>query len=343
MLTSKPAKADGLLVSQHDRKLRAFFRLISEMIEAAQSKEDLVAVINHTNTAGGSLKFEHHRLKLLSLVCCLCAAATEVFSVEIYTQWQCSAIPFTVFFACCTVVLLIYMLLENAEVSFLSQRLYLRALLFDNGLHELKAELPALERQLFSDYYEFRRGDISREITAGYKGYYQGGTHSFDYTFYQFHYINLEKKKSASDHYRYGIVLNFRFVCRLTIAGKAITGVKGKCYRTPSCLFNQHFKVFAHDEMVAARFLKSSVVLAFEEITTVFKSLNLEFNRTGGLCMSFDNKEVVDGKPQYDFNAPGEFKHEIRAFNPLHELHTALEFIHALMVFSDNNFWEDNR
>lgn len=354
MSTSEQTKTGGVLTTPHDQKLTALLQQISHKVEAAQSKDDLIATIAQVKDFGGPLKFKHSRHKLLALIAGLIAAVTGLFADEIYAQWHHSTTPFTIFFALCTAGLLFYMWRKSASVHSLAKRLYLRALLFDNHLRELTSEISILESRLFADYAEFRRGNYSRKITEGYEGHYQGDTHAFDYAFYHFHYVDQRtetetdskgntKTRTVYDHYdRYGIALDFRLVRQLAITGKAISGFKGERYKPSSNRFNRLFKVAAGDEMAAARFLQPAVVLACEEAATHFKVLNLEFNGDGGLCMSFDNNKVVYGEPQYDFNAPDGFMREVGTVNVLPELRAALEFIHTLMVFSDNNFRKDN-
>lgn len=354
MSTSEQTQSGGILTTPHDQKLTALLQQISQKIEAAQSKDDLIAAISQVKAFDGPLKFKHSRYKLLALICALIAAVTGFFADEIYLQWLHSATPFTIFFALCTVGLLFYMRRKSASVHSLAKRLYLRALLFDNHLRELTSELPLLESRLFTQYFEFRRGNYSRKITAGYEGNYQGKTHTFDYAFYHFHYVDQRtetetdskgntKTRTVYDHYdRYGIALDFRLARQLAITSKAIGGFKGERYKPSSNRFNRLFKVVAGDEMTAARFLKPAVVLACEEAADHFKALNLEFSGDAGLCMSFDNNKVVSGEPQYDFNSSDGFIREVGEENLLPELHTALDFIHTLMVFSDNNFRKDN-
>lgn len=354
MSTSEQTQSGGILTTPHDQKLTALLQQISHEIEAAQSKDDLIAAIGQVKDFGAPLKFKHSRYKLLALICGLIAAVTGLFADEIFAQWHHSTTPFTIFFALCTAGLLFYMRRKSASVHSLAKRLYLRALLFDNHLRELTSDLPLLESRLFADYFEFRRGNYSRKITEGYEGHYQGETHTFDYAFYHFHYVDQRtetetdskgntKTRTVYDHYdRYGIALDFRLARQLAITGKAIGGFKGERYKPSSNRFNRLFKVVAGDEMAAARFLQPAVVLACEEVATHFKALNLEFNDTAGLCMSFDNNKVVSGEPQYDFNSPDGFMREVGEVNLLPELRAALDFIHTLMVFSDNNFRKDN-
>ncbi|WP_375709322.1 DUF3137 domain-containing protein [Escherichia coli] len=198
-----------------------------------------------------------------------------------------------------------FMCWENVDVQSISRRLFFRALLFDNKLKEITSEFVPIESRLFNNYCEFNRGNYSRSITEGYTGRYQGNTYAFDYIFYHFHYVDKRTERITDSegrstfqtfhyHYdRYGIELDFRLVRLLAITSKSIYGFDGKRYKTSSNRFNRHFRVITGDEMTAARFLKPAVVLVCEEITNKFRELNLEFNKQGGLIMSFDNKKVL--------------------------------------------------
>lgn len=354
MLKPEQIKPGGFLTTIHDQKLTELLHQISRNIEMAQSKDELIAIISHVKSFGGPLKFRHSRYKLLALFTGLITLATGLFSDDFYIKFHYQSTAFTIFFALCTVALIFFMWRKSARVRSLAERLYLRALLFDNQLYELTSELSSFESQLFNDYCEFRRGNYSRKIKKGYRGNYKGSLHTFDYTVYHFHYVDKRTKyvtgsngntraRTVYDHYnRYGIALEFRFVSLLAITGKSISGFKGKCYKTSSNQFNRLFKVVAQDDMVAARFLMPAVVLACEEAANEFESLNLEFSSVAGLCMSFEDGDVVYGDSQFDFNSPDDFMCEVREYNSLPKLRAALEFIHTLMMYSDNNFRKDN-
>lgn len=354
MLKPEQIKPSGFLTSIHDQKLTELLNQISRNIEMAQSKDELIAIIGLVKSFGAPLKFSHSRYKFLALFTGLIALTTGLFSDEFYLKFHYQSTAFTVFFALCTAALVFFMWRKSSRVRSLAERLYLRALLFDNQLYELTSELSLFKSQLFNDYCEFRRGNYSREIKKGYRGNYKGTLHTFDYTVYHFHYVDKRtetetdskghtRTRTVYDHYnRYGIALEFRFVSQLAITGKSISGFKGKRYKTSSNHFNRLFKVVAQDEMVAARFLMPAVVLSCEEAANEFESLNLEFSSVAGLCMSFEDDNVVYGDPQFDFNSPDDFMCEVREYNSLPKLRTALEFIHTLMMFSDNNFRKDN-
>lgn len=355
MLISKLTKARNALTTEHDRKLSEFLQQISLAVETAQTKDELISVINQVKAFGSPLKFKHSRYKLLAVTTGFVATVTGVFSDKIYAQWNYSTEPLSVLFAFFTMTLIFFMCRENVDVQSISRRLFFRALLFDKKLKEITSEFVPIESRLFNNYCEFNRGNYSRSITEGYTGRYQGNTYAFDYIFYHFHYVDKRTERITDSegrstfqtfhyHYdRYGIELDFRLVRLLAITSKSICGFDGKRYKTSSNRFNRHFRVITGDEMTAARFLKPAVVLVCEEITNKFRELNLEFNKQGGLIMSFDNKKVLHKTRQFDLNYPDEFTHEVSENNSLPELYAALEFIHTLMLFSDNNFKEGNK
>lgn len=351
MFISKLIKAKSVLTTEHDRNLSEFIQKISLAVETAQTKDELISVIDQVKAFGHPLRFKHSRYKLLAVITSFIAIVTRLFSDKIYALWNYSTIPLYVFLTFCTIALIFLMCREDVDVQSISRRLFFRATLFDNNLKELTSEFATIKSRLFKSYCEFKRGNYSRSITEGYTGHYQGNTYAFDYIFYHFHYVDkrTERKTDSEGHTvhyhydRYGIELNFRLVRQLAIASELFCGFGGKRYKTSSNHFNRHFKVITGDEMTAARFLKPAVVLVCEEIADKFKGLNLEFNKQGGLTMSFDNKKVLHRRRQFDLNYPDEFIHEISEKNSLPELYAALDFIHTLMLFSDNNFREVNK
>lgn len=354
MASSERTTSGGFLATEHDQRLADLLKLISHNIEAAQSKQELIDVINQVNAFAGPLRYSHTRHKILAAVSFTVAMVCGLFLEDFFAQQNITITPVVIISGVCFLGLVIYMWRKSVSIHASAERLYLRALLFDNNLQELAYDLPSLEQDLFASFFEFNRGNYSRKITRAYKGHYQGNTHTFDYHFYHFHYVDERtvterdskgntQTRTVYHHYdRYGITLNFLFTQKLAIARKTIDGFKGVRYKPSSNQFNRLFKVTTETEMIAARFLKPAVVLACEEAAERFKSLNLEFNRDAKLCMSFDNNNVISGSQQYDFSSPNDFIREVEKENPLPELHSALEFIHTLMVYSDNNFKKDN-
>lgn len=347
---AQPARELGM---NHNRRLEALLTQVSQDVEAAESQDGLVKAIEQVKAFNGPLAFNHTRQKVIAIVALLVALLTGGYQYYVYRHLSAPVVILMVILGLCAAGLFFYIWRKSSRIRALAERLYQRDLLFDNDMRELGDELPTLEKQLFSNFYEFNRGNHSRELSAGYEGRYQGKTHALSYHFYHFHYVDKRtesytdskgnrRTRTVYDHYhRYGIVLPFRFVSRLAIVGKSVSGLRGSDYQPSSNRFNKLFKVIADTEMTAARFLKPTVVLACEEAANNFSELNLEFNGQAQLCMSFANSAVISGRQQHDFASPDAFIDEVKGHNSLPELQRALDFIHTLMVYSDSNFKKD--
>ncbi|CAI2479584.1 Uncharacterised protein [Serratia fonticola] len=345
--TSSDARVD------HDQRLSELLDWVTRHIETAQSENELIEIIERVKAFDGVLRFKHIHKKTLAVASFLIAIIIGSYHYATYHFLSSPIWMIVGAFGLCSLGLVIYMWRKSSNIRSLAERLYQYDILLDNHLRELKSELPSLKKELFTDYVEFDRGNYSRDIPDAYEGYYQGKTHAFHYHFYHFHFVDERtvtrkdskgntKTRKVYDHYdRYGITLAFRFVSQLAVTSKAPRSLKGERYKPASIQFNRTFKVVANTEMTAARFLKPAIILACEEAAGTFKSLNLEFNQQAGLCMSFENSNILVSRQQYDFMSPDKFIAEIEKTNILPELNKALVFIHTLMVHSDNNFKKD--
>lgn len=338
---------------QHNQRLKALLEQAALDIEAAQSEGPLVAVIERVKAFDGPLAYHFVWSKALMIVPCVIAGLMSLIHIVTASPSISSEFLMTIWLPCGAIALgsFMYMSGKNGRIRKLSERLYMRNMLLDNHLRELGAELPVLQKRLLTDFFELRRGNHSRQLKAGYEGHHQGHTHAFTYHFYHLHYVdrrteeytdskgNTETRTIDTHFDRYGIVMPFEFVSQMAILGTRVDGLKGISYQPSSNRFNRLFKVKAGTEMVAARFLKPTIVLACEEAASRFKDLNLECNAQAMLCMSFANGEWISGTRQkYDFKTPDAFIAEVKEHTVLPELHTALDFIHTLMVYSDSNF-----
>ncbi|ROP59989.1 hypothetical protein EDF81_2813 [Enterobacter sp. BIGb0383] len=338
---------------QHNQRLKALLEQAAQDIEAARSEDQLVAVIERVKAFDGPLVYHFVWSKALMIVPCVIAGLMSLIHIAIASPSISEEFLLTIWFPCGVIALcgFMYMSGKNGRIRKLSERLYIRNLLLDNRLRELGAELPALQQRLLTDFFELRRGNHSRQLKAGYEGYYQGHTHAFTYRFYHLHYVDRRtetytdskgnrKTRTVDTHFdRYGIVMPFQFVSQMAILSTRVDGLKGVSYQPSSNRFNRQFKVLAGTEMIAARFLKPTIVLACEEAASRFKALNLECNAQASLCMSFGNGEwIASARQKYDFKTPDAFIAEVKEHTVLPELHAALDFIHTLMVYSDSNF-----
>lgn len=337
-------------LGSHNKRLRALLLQTEYDIHAAQSQEDLIAIIERIKAFNGPVAFQHNWVKRLTITLATFALIIIISSISTFGTLHQGALILLIVLGIFEILLIIPVWQKKSNIRSLAKLLYQRDLMFDNNLREVSAGITQLETRLLSNFVEFRRGNYSREVMTAWKGNYSGTTHSFSYHFYHFHYVDEHtqtytdnKGKNHTRTYyrnydRYGICLPFNFVSNVLITGDAFPTHRGSSFKPASNRFNRSFQVSADTELTAARFLKPAIVLACESIADDFKKLNLEFNSDAGLCMSFENSMVISREQKYDFSSPEAFIAEIRERNELPELAKALEFIHTLMIHSDSNF-----
>lgn len=261
---------------------------------------------------------------------------------------QTHMIVLTVIFAISCTCVIVFIVNRKNTLKNLATEIFEKDTLFDNALKPVPFDPTEKAEQLGKCFHEFKRGNYSREIKSLNSGSYSGNEHMFDFHCYNFHYV--DRTKSSDNHakynhyHRYGIYLSFKFVSNLAILNQPISTINGEKFRSASNKFNKLFSVKAETEIIAAKFLKPAIVIAIEEITQEFSELNFEFNSDAQLCMSFSNKDLLlsSNKRQYGLDDPDNFINEIKMSQKIPKLEKALEHIHTLMKYSDNNFLENN-
>lgn len=235
----------------------------------------------------------------------------------------------------------------------LSDKIFLRDALFNNGLKQTKPspedKLDALEKQ----FVEFRRGNGSRDILQMFEGDYQGEQHSFSYKLYHFQYTVKRKQTSSDgnggyktktvyeDRHRYGMLLDFPFANGLCIDAEDEVKLKGSVYQekyqTESNAFNDIFRVQACNKISAARLLSPAVIESLLKLNQNFISPMVEITADGRLCIASSSKLIIE-KRKHSLAKPDEFYKEIAGHTELKRVQKLLDAIHELMRLSDNNF-----
>lgn len=338
----------------NNQKVNALLAAVRTQVANAQTETDLIKAIEDVKAFGAPIKFNH-------LINYIIAAVLGCLSVLgfLYLYQNGKHANNLVTFATALLVMfsigtltLIYS--KNKKIRTLEDYIFNRDLQLDNRLTPVAVSAEQHARELGFRFHEFNRGNYSREIRALYQASYQGKEYSFDYHFYHFHYVDKRttmhtnskgqwRTKTVYDHYdRYGLYLPFHFISNLALISKSISGVSGYNYKPASIQFNKIYKVIAESEIAAAKFLKPTVVLACEQIAQSFREVNFEFNEETELCMSFRDDDVLTLERKHGFDRPDEFIQEIKGVQILPKLQIALEHIHTLMTYSDNNFRKDN-
>ncbi|BDM63143.1 hypothetical protein NFHSH190041_05950 [Shewanella sp. NFH-SH190041] len=231
-----------------------------------------------------------------------------------------------------------------------SQQIFIRDALLNNQLTPVGNEHYAdLYQALAADFVDFERGNDVREICALYHGQYQGRCHHFDYQLYKFHYVvkktvttkdsegNETSRTQRRDYYRYGIVLDFPYRTNLCLKACADISPKGKRYRGSSNDFNHIFTVYTANLNEAARLLSPVLEERLTQLGQYFRSMVLQINGAGRLCLAVDN-DLLQAKRQHSLKNPTEFAAEIAGHTDFALLSALLDTVHEMKRFCDNNF-----
>lgn len=337
-------------ITTNNREVAELIGAIHSQVDAARSIEDLVNAIQDVKRFGQPVKYNHTVHYVLASILLFLAASVGMYHYVDSGTFSNLEIALIVIPVVISIVIFGYIYSQSRSITGLSDAIYNKNLLFDNALEHVNVDAKNQAQLLEQRFYEFNRGNHSREILSLYKGVYQGQEYTFDYHYYHFHYVDRRTETSTDskgrtrtrtvyDRYdRYGIYLPFPFVASLAIVSSLPSGLRGTRFKPASNRFNKYYKVYSDTELTAAKFLKPKVVIELEDISGQFNLINFEFNAQSDLCMSFKDRDLLSANRTYGIDSPDDFIAEIREIDILPKLHLALEHIHALMTYTDNNF-----
>lgn len=94
----------------------------------------------------------------------------------------------------------------------------------------------------------------------------------------------------------------------------------------------------AASELEAAKAMKPTVVIAFEEFSEVLSQVNFEVNDAGDLCLSFADKDLIATTKEAKICDYEAFIEALDGEQEFAKLKTSLDFIHYVMTKLDSNF-----
>lgn len=336
------------VAATHNSRLKHLLAELNRQTREATTEQDLLDITGQATRFGAALTYQNQLQYIFAILFALTGVIWLLFQYHYYLQIKPSGwIGFAAFIAI-ALGFVIFALHRNSSVSRLSDDIFNKNVLFDNHIRLLPGKEQA--GYLLQAFMEFQRGNHSRKIEHLYQGYaqnYAENEHSrFNYYFYHFHYVNKRtvtytesngkggsriRTKTVYDHYdRYGIWVPQFKSDALMVYSHAPDKRLDIRYRPASNRFNKHYRVQAREEMQAARMMKPAVVTAFEDLYSLLKRPNIEIRPEAGLCLSFDDSNLLQVKRQYSLLQPELFHQEIAAHTPLDKLRQALHFIDHL-------------
>jgi hypothetical protein len=335
------------LGSSANQQLQLFLNSLENKIATARNRDELTTILQQIESFGRPLKYDNSRYWYSLLTAAVVAGISLLYLYNVpntvVALWSLGLSGITV------LVFAILIFSRRSKISSLSDTLYQRDVYLDNNWQDEPYSGKRLAAELAQQFNEFKRGNHLREIQWLVKGHYLGQEHQFEYHAYTFHYVD-RRTVSTTDakgrhntrtvydhHYRYGLYLPFEFVSGITISSSWFGSFFGSTYKPASTEFNRYFKVNAHSEMAAAKFLKPAVVVEIEDLGKELTGLNLEFSSLGQLCMSFA-PNICKWQRQHGLDEPTAFLAEINQNQKIPLLQQTLQRIHTLLRHSDNNF-----
>ncbi|AUI87724.1 hypothetical protein BS333_15070 [Vibrio azureus] len=326
---------------------------VKNRVHQADNEDDLLSTLDEVIDFGFPLKYNNQ----IQWFCGAVSLAIGVFYLvyQNTTSYYISDADYIIlgFFSIVGAMFIFYGWSRINSVNSLSDEIFKKDLLFDNDLNIKSVDGEKYAKELKRDFFDFNRGNHSRDIEFLSYGKYTGIEYQYDFEYYCFHYVNKRTvttttsdgnggkkttRRTVYDDYRkYGILFDFNFSSAVSIYNDPPEGKYKKNFKSASINFNKHYSVSCTDEMVVAKLLKPVVVIKLEEMAAKFRGFNLEINTDGKACISVEDN-LLDVKRVYGIDQPEMFRKEIAQSNELKKLNTILEFSHYLMKQSDNNF-----
>lgn len=227
----------------------------------------------------------------------------------------------------------------ESRIKKLSDLIFNKDILFDNNMRELNIDGEETYAKLNKTFGGFNRGDEDRTIEMMIGGEHETIGH---FRLYKFSYVVVTTVSTGktttqihTTYYRYGLLCTFPFTQSIAINADDAFSYK-KRWKSTDSDFNRRFKATAEDDMAIAKFLKPTVVLAFNELP--FKDITFEVNSGDMLNISFTDEDVFTLDRKYSVKEPELFRKEIESFLGLPKLKLLLAFIEKLIEHNDSNF-----
>lgn len=331
----------------HNSKLTKLLKDIRHKVDYAKDSTDLIHAINMAYNFHAPIKYNfsmHYGFAITTLL-----AALGCFFWLIYSHAQFKDFYYIVMGALSVISIGIfaYVYHFNSNIHDLSSLIFKKDSLFDNEFKVLSDDDPIFNYLSENFKKEFSRGNHSRKFLGGYRNNIVT-IYSFKYTnSRQETYTTTDSKGKISFHtrtvydhyYRYGTVFDFDYARNIEI--KSSGGITNPVsYRPSSISLSNDFNLGAEDEITISKFLKPTVVLAIEELSTKVNGLNIEIDSKGLMCISCTNKSLVDisSSRKYGLDEPELFSKEIEGFTRFETLEQITTCVKVLKKHNDNNF-----
>ncbi|WP_065616223.1 hypothetical protein [Pseudomonas moraviensis] len=353
--------------TSQNARLKKLLAVSEASVESAESKTDLLNVIQDFASYSGPLEFDRTRswwffgtgLLLIASTVALYWFENTYSVVYFFYRLQLDPDFFAMVPSLLGLVIVVWSLAwmksKSGRLPSLSSRIAQMSSFFHNGLICLEEDSDRTLNRLDAQFGDYSRGNYSRSLVESIQGVFTGTLRKIPYTYRQLHYVNRRKvhttvtdkdgnKRTETrvvyDHYdRYSLVIDFPWVTGISVrSDDQSENDYAWPMDTASLDFNKAFRLTGQSEMLCAKFIKPSTVLHLLKLFDILHRPNLEFSDNGKLCLSFANKDLFTFSTEYSLTSPNEFYAEIDAGIELPRLMSVLQWSHELSELHDDNF-----
>lgn len=341
------------ITGSHNKRLKAALELIEQQVARAKSDNDLIDAVGLLDGFPAPVKFNNEALNKACLVAGLLTLLLAALAFNPMSELAPYAIMVAIGVFIIAAVNYLWKRHRKGSLTGLSDLIHAKSSLFDYGLTEQPYHPEHKTAELHRRFGSFRQGNHQNKIKRLISGTHKGAEHNFPFEYFHYHYVNMRvetytttdsegrtqtRTRTVYDHFnRYGFILPFPYAKGLRVSESRLNFFKSG-WKSSSLDFNKKFSVQADSDMVAAKFLTPKILSEISKAGAALGSMDLHFTAQGELCFSFDNSNTLSGHRRSGLKTPQAFKQEITEHNNLKALDEALEFLHRLMKYSDNNF-----
>jgi len=318
-----------MLFFLRDHALNRLLQDCQVRVTRAQSKADLLEVLDRLEVFPGELEFDHAQsilLLVMAFVSLITALLVDGMGGMVWVA-----------VACCIFSYYVKKGLSGSLTN-LSAGIARKCALFSNGLSESDSSADWCLTKLDSQFGDYRRGNERRHIVTSAQGVYQDSRYSLAFEYHHLLYVNAVSERGASGFRtvyksfdRYSLVLDFPWLKGISLQSDPLEmPLAGQHFKTDCDEFDRTFLLRSSDKTHFESFATPATLSLLLDVSRLLNKVNLEFSSEGRLCLSFDNAEVfahADPGPLSDLAA---FRQRIIAGVALPGLYPVLERMHRL-------------
>lgn len=321
---------------------QALVRLLSDCqrrVINAQSRADLLEVLDRLEVFPGGLEFDHvQSITLLVLAFASLAAALLMDGMG----WM-----FWVFVALCFFSYRVSKGISGVSTD-LAASIARKCMMLGNGLSEFDSSADWRLKRLDNEFTDYRRGSERerRRILDSLQGVYRGERHSLAFEYHQLRYVISSCERGAggdlktvyTNYQRYSLVVDFPWVREIALRSSPLEiQLSGQPFKTDREDFNQAFVLRGNDPASCEHFATPATLDLLLELSRQLHGANLEFSGQGRLCLSFNNEDIMAHANPGPLSELAVFRERIEAGIELPKLYPLLGLIEQLARLHDGH------